>query len=617
MFTILLQNKNFRYLWLSQLISALGDRLAQMGILTFVMVIAADKGDKMALITFFNLLPFSLLGPFCGALTDRYSHKNLMVLTDSLRAVLIALIPIVWINTHSVTLMIAWFFLLGSLLSLFIPTKMGMLTKITDKDTLLRANSLLSATGMIALLVGTFIAGIAIKLTGIRVAFYINALTYVFSAILLSRIIYTYSPKQLKIPKDTYRTLLKDIKSGVRYINSHTLIKRIIILSSVASFISGFAYILLLNYGTTILKQQSLGMGILLSSAGLGMLVGAFILSQRKGKIKYSPALYLSCAIIGVSTFTFIFRPSFYFTLILLFFAGSGVSILMITIETIFQRITTDEFRGKVFAARGAITNAVFLISLLLVGVVIRFIAVEKLFCIIGLISLALSLRIFLFERRWGYQLFRWFIRLLLKWLFFFKVSGLKNLPRNKSLIFAGNHTSLIDGVALAAAYPNRVYFLVADTIFQHAFWGWTARRLKYIPIKRGGFNKESIKKAVDILQSGNSIGVFPEGKISRDGQLDEGKEGIAVIARLANADIVPFAIEGAYEAWPLPKKFPKRFPVEVRFGKPIDVNTYAAPQDLLKEVMQDIAGLKREMEREGYLQVEPGEIVRHLIKIG
>ncbi len=114
MLKILAINKNFRFLWIGQLISALGDRLTQMGILTFVMVASSDDGSKMALITFFSLLPFLLFSPFFGALVDRYSRKKLMLLADISRAVLVVGIPIVWINTHSVALVILLVFLLNS-----------------------------------------------------------------------------------------------------------------------------------------------------------------------------------------------------------------------------------------------------------------------------------------------------------------------------------------------------------------------------------------------------------------------------------------------------------------------------------------------------------------------
>lgn len=219
--------------------------------------------------------------------------------------------------------------------------------------------------------------------------------------------------------------------------------------------------------------------------------------------------------------------------------------------------------------------------------------------------------------RQMGYQLLRLSFLLIMKILFNFKVSGLENIPKSKRVIFAGNHISLMDGIALACAYPSRVYFLVADSVFKVRFWGWWARRLGYIAVKHQGSNKEAVKEAVAILGSGYPVGIFPEGKISCDDKLKEAKTGVAIIAKLACADIIPFAIEGAHEAWPLRRRLPRRFPVEVRFGKPINVSAYSAAQELVKDVMKDISGVKLYLEREGYLRVSPDEIIKRLINIG
>lgn len=617
MLRILVENKNFRYLWTGQLISALGDRLTQMGILTFVLILSRDNGSKIALITFFSLLPFLLFGPLFGALVDRYSRKKLMLFADIMRAALVAFIPLIWINTHSLVLVTLLIFLLGSFSALFAPAKMSIITNITDKDILLQANSLIVTTGMMATLVGTLLAGAVIKITGVKTGFYINSLTYIISAIFIWNIFYQKTSRTTEIAKDVYLTLIDDIKVGINYIRRHRLIMRLILLSSIFSIITSFAYILILNYSTSFLRQGPLGMGVLLSCTGLGMIAGSLILLKRKDKVNYNRALYLSHFIIGLFLITFIFSPTFYVALAVLFGAGIGSAILTIALDTIFQRVSPDELKGKIFAARGVLTNATFLISLLLVGLLIKFVSVKVLFGVIGSLGLLTALAIFLSEQLWGYQLLRFFLRILMRLLFNFKASGLENIPKTKRVVLAGNHTSVIDGVCLMCAYKGRLYFLVAESLFKAKFLGWCARRLGYIPVKRGGFNLEAIREAVHILHSGYSVGIFPEGKITPDGQLTEGKEGVAVIAKLSRVDIIPFAIEGAYEAWPLPQKFPRRFPIEVRFGKPINIKEYPASEDLAQEVMQEIAKVKLSLERKGYLRAEPDEIIRHLINIG
>ncbi len=171
-----------------------------------------------------------------------------------------------------------------------------------------------------------------------------------------------------------------------------------------------------------------------------------------------------------------------------------------------------------------------------------------------------------------------------------------------------------MDGVIVAAAYPRKVYFMAAESVFKHTFWGFFARHFGFIPVKKEGTNKEAIKEAIRILEGRNTLGIFPEGHIASDGKLDEGKKGVAIIALKTGASIVPFAIEGAYYAWPLPKKYPKRHPIEIRFSKPLDIKEYEHGEELVAEVMEDIRQTQKDIEEDGLLKVDPNIIVRHII---
>ncbi len=396
----LFKNKSFFALWMSQLISALGDRFTQMGMMTFIMIASQDRGGKMALIAFFSLLPFLLFGPLFGTLVDRYSRKNLMLFADVFRAILVAFIPIIWMSTQSVILIIVWFFMLGCFTALFSPANMSILTNIVEKEDLLEANSLIMTTGIGATLVGTFLAGAAIKIAGVRSVFFINCLTYLISAFFIFRIIYKKSDRTDIISENRYQTFINDIWISINYIRKRRLIVRLLLLNGMFSFVSSFAYILILNYGALALRQDSLGMGALLFCTGFGMITGSLILLKRKGKVNYKKALYLSYLIIGFFYSIFFFGPSFYLTLAILICAGIGVSILAIILDSIFQRIIPDDLKGKVFAVRGILTNGIFLSSLLLAGFLIKFLSPSTLFVMTGFVGILTSVNIFFYRKQ-------------------------------------------------------------------------------------------------------------------------------------------------------------------------------------------------------------------------
>ncbi|HDH06415.1 MAG TPA: 1-acyl-sn-glycerol-3-phosphate acyltransferase [Nitrospirae bacterium] len=155
------------------------------------------------------------------------------------------------------------------------------------------------------------------------------------------------------------------------------------------------------------------------------------------------------------------------------------------------------------------------------------------------------------------------FIYLSLKFFVRFEVRGQENLTglENKGVIFASNHASYIDGLISAASMPRRngefypkkffpVRFLVLDKYFR---WKYLLVALYVringsIKIFRGGGDlKRSLAGAITALRRGEKIWIFPEGKLTRDGKLQQGKRGVAYLHRETNAPVVPVAINGNF----------------------------------------------------------------------
>ncbi len=611
----LFKNKSFSSLWTGQFISALGDRFTQMSLLTIVMILAQDNGEKMAWVTFYSLLPFLLFGQIFGVLSDRISRKKIMITADIIRAVLVALIPLVDRYSDSILYIYLIVFCAGTLSALFSPAKMAVIPNIVDKERLVGANSLIASTGMIATLIGTLIAGFLIKFIGPYPSFLVDSATFLISAVMISQVfIEAKSRKKEVVIK---RGLFKDVKEGLRFINRHQLILRIVQLNAVFAFFSSFFYITILNYSTVVLKLSSDGYGILLACLGVGLCSGAFFLGRRIGKLNFNRILIVGFFLISLMNFLFILRPSFLSSVFLLICGGAGASLVMITLDSFLQRATPDSLRANVFGARGIVSNGVFLASLIIIGKLLKVFSATHIFGLLGIVSFSVAVIIYLSEGNLGYRITKWFLRLLLRLFWQLKVKGLENLPSHGKVILAGNHTSLLDGVVVMAAYPRKVYFLVAESLFKTKIIGLMARQMGFIPINRGGFNKEALKEAIRILESRNTIGIFPEGLITPDGKLVEGKKGVGLIAKKTNTPVIPFAIEGAYYAWPTKEKYPKRHPIEIAFGRPLDVRGYEETQEASDEVMEQIDKIKKEMEEDGLLGVNPNVIVRHLINFG
>lgn len=147
------------------------------------------------------------------------------------------------------------------------------------------------------------------------------------------------------------------------------------------------------------------------------------------------------------------------------------------------------------------------------------------------------------------------------------KVTGLDFVPRSGPLIVAFNHSSLLDGplVGGAIAPARRPCFLGKKELFENLLLGWFLPRSGAIPLDRGTGDHAAMRAALELLQGGGSIGLSPEGTRVKPGSPPKPpKPGVAFLAAKSGARVLPTRLVGTAE-------FPRRFPLEVRFGAPLD----------------------------------------------
>jgi len=176
---------------------------------------------------------------------------------------------------------------------------------------------------------------------------------------------------------------------------------------------------------------------------------------------------------------------------------------------------------------------------------------------------------------------------LIFKLFFSIKAEGAENVPKEGAYILYGNHTSFLDGPAIAACLPRRpvfqiFYFVFGPYFFRPFIKSRVLRNLvkmgRFIPFDFSTHFLEALRSCYFVLQHGKGLCFFPEGLRSTTGEVGEFKKGFGVLAKETGAKLVPVAIVGAHEAWASTAKYPKFYPIRVRFGKPL------LPEDLEKE---------------------------------
>ncbi len=129
--------------------------------------------------------------------------------------------------------------------------------------------------------------------------------------------------------------------------------------------------------------------------------------------------------------------------------------------------------------------------------------------------------------------------------VFRMKVSNRKNFPKG-NLILAGNHISNWDPPFIAAATPRAVHFMAKSSLFKTKFLSWFMQKLGAFPIyRRSTVNSGALNRAIELVNEGAAVVIFPEGTRSHDGKMLPAKPGVGYIAHATGAPVQPFLLEG------------------------------------------------------------------------
>lgn len=179
------------------------------------------------------------------------------------------------------------------------------------------------------------------------------------------------------------------------------------------------------------------------------------------------------------------------------------------------------------------------------------------------------------------YKIIRVIVKGLVYLFFRPQVVGYENIPKNGPYVLAGNHTKWLDPVLLVGvAGKNQVHFLAKEEMW-HDFFGWiVVKAMGRIPVNRKIHDKDALVSAYDYLNSGNCIGIFPEGTINKTKDLVMPfKIGAVKMCKETAADLVPFVITGKY------KWFGKSIKVEFLKPRKVTGDLVEANRQLMSDI--------------------------------
>ena len=195
------------------------------------------------------------------------------------------------------------------------------------------------------------------------------------------------------------------------------------------------------------------------------------------------------------------------------------------------------------------------------------------------------------------YGFLRFVFRLIFYILFRARVYGRENIPAVGAVILAANHASNIDPPLMASLIDRPVSYMAKIELFENPIFGAAIRRCHAFPVKRGESDRGAIKTAVTVLKEERVLGLFPEGTRSKTGELQKAEAGVALIAAMTGAPIVPVAILNTHRIFANGGLLPQ---LRIMYGQPIsfqgDRKSKEALDAFSAEIMAHIARMKEEL---------------------
>src|ERR1700722_10061577 len=235
-------NRNFRRLWMAQIVSEIGDWFYTLSIFTLLLELTGHA-SSVALALVLQVLPQTLVGPMAGVVIDRLKRKHVMIAADIVRFVVV--LAMLFVRSRS-TVWLVYPLLLAetTMAAFFEPARGAVIPNIAAEGEILVANTLSSATWSVNLLIGAAIGGVVAAFFGRETVFILNALSFLTSAVLIGGMHFAEPHAEAAAPLRP-RDLVdfSPVMEGIRYIRSHPILVRAVF-SKAGEFMVGPSWVI-------------------------------------------------------------------------------------------------------------------------------------------------------------------------------------------------------------------------------------------------------------------------------------------------------------------------------------------------------------------------------------
>lgn len=612
----LLLERRFGPFFLTQLLGAFNDNVYKNALVILVTYHAVDysNADPNLLTNVaagLFILPFLLFSASAGQLADKFD-KALLIRT--IKAVEVGIVVVAGFGLYmkSLPLLLGALFLLGLHSTFFGPVKYSILPQTLRPEELVGGNGLVEMGTFVAILAGTIISGLLVTLDngtawvtglialvagfGLLASFYIPG-----AAATDPRLAFNWNPfsetwKNLRVARANRSVFLSLL--GISWFWFYG-----------ALFLSQFPV-----YSKSVLGGNEHVVTLLLALFSVGVAAGSLLcerLSGHKVEIGLVPfgSIGLSLFAIdlyfatphavtqtGIGAIEFLRQSGSWRVAADLFLIGLFGGFYIVPLYALIQSRSAPSHRSRIIAANN-ILNAMFMV--VAAGVAVLALGagatIAQLLLLTGILNAAVAIYIYTLVPEFLLRFLDW---LLVHSVYRLRTGGTRNIPEEGPALLVCNHQSLADALIVAAAVRRPIRFVMYYAIFNIPVLNFVFRSMKAIPIAGAKEDPAVLDKAFDeiaaALEDGQLVCIFPEGRLTTDGQIGEFRPGMRRILERTPVPVIPMALDGLWKSifsrnrnkWRVAELFPM---VRLSIGAPVAAE--AAQPENLRKIVGDLQG--------------------------
>lgn len=565
----LLSKRRFLPYFLTQALGAFNDNLYKNALLLMIAFGGIASNDDSALLT--NLaagifiLPFFLFSPVAGQIADKMEKSQLIRWTKALEVVIMSLAA-VSILAGNVWGLMALLFLMGLQSAIFGPVKFALLPQHLKQEELVGGNALVEMGTFIAILAGTICAGLLFDFENSAQWISAGIVGFAILGLITSRFIPTAAANdpELNINWNPFTELVNTIRQARE--------NRAVYLSIVAIswfWFIGASYLTQFpNFSKEYLGGSTQLVTVLLTLFSLGVAAGSLLcekLSGHKVELGIVPIGSIGMSVFGIdlwfaidqiqvvdgmTAMAFIENSANWRLMVDIALVSAFGGLFVVPLQALIQQRSDDKNRAQIIAANNVL-NALFMVVSAGVGILLLAVlemSIGDYFLVLAIMNLVVATYVYAQVPEF---VLRFCIWILSHTMYRVNHKGLEHIPEEGPAVLVCNHVSYVDALLIAGTYQRPIRFVMDKNISQMKGLTTFFKLAKAIPICSPKADAEmyetAFKRIKEELDNGELVCIFPEGKLTKDGEVDEFKKGIERIIEETPVPVIPMALDGLW----------------------------------------------------------------------